>query len=124
MTELAVRSGQTLLAFWSRRVAPNGRKLSVLMVLVLLLASSAEMAEVVMQAMSDAYLAVTVFVAATLAIFYSAERLLNVDLGELMARRTGWQPAIASLLGALPGCGGAAGPVGPQGAPWGAFEPG
>jgi len=60
-----------------------------------------------MQAMSDAYLTVTVFVAATLAIFYSAERLLNVDLGEVMARRTALQPVIASLLGALPGCGGA-----------------
>ena len=107
MTELAIRSGQTLLAFWAQRVAPNGRKLLILLVLSLLLASSAEMAHVVMQAMSDAYLAVTVFVAATLAIFYSVERLLEVDLGEAMARNTRWQPAIAAALGALPGCGGA-----------------
>ena len=107
MTELAIRSGQTLLAFWSLRVAPNGRKLLILAVLGLLLASSSEMAEVVMQAMSDAYLAVTVFVAATLALFYGAERMLKVDLGEVMARNTGWQPAIAAFLGALPGCGGA-----------------
>jgi hypothetical protein len=107
MTELAIRSGQTLLAFWSQRVAPNGRKLLILLVLALLLVSSAEMAEVVMQAMSDAYLAVTVFVAATLAIFYSFERFLEMDLGEAMERNLRWQPAIASLLGALPGCGGA-----------------
>ncbi len=107
MTELAIRSGQTLLAFWAGRVAPNGRKLLLLMVLALLLMSSAEMAEVVMQAMSDAYLAVTVFVAATLALFYSAEKLFKVDLGEVMARSTHWQPAIAAFLGALPGCGGA-----------------
>jgi len=107
VTELAIRSGQTLLAFWSQRVAPNGRKLLILMVLALLLASSADMAHVVMQAMSDAYLAVTVFVAGTLAIFYSVERALEVDLGEAMARNTRWQSAIAAFLGALPGCGGA-----------------
>jgi hypothetical protein len=107
MTELAIRSGQTLLAFWSHRVAPNGRKLLIILVLALLLASSGDMAHVVMQAMSDAYLQVTVFVAATLALFYSIERAFEVDLGEAMARNVRWQPAIASLLGALPGCGGA-----------------
>ena len=107
MTELALRSGRTLVAFWSARLAPNGRKLTVLALIGLLLLSSADLAEVVMQAMSDAYLQVTVFVAATLALFYSAERMLKVDLGEVMARRVGWQPAIAAVLGALPGCGGA-----------------
>ena len=107
MTELALRSGRTLIAFWSARLAPNGRKLAVLVLIALLISSSADLAEVVMQAMSDAYLQVTVFVAATLALFYSAERMLNVDLGEVMARRVGWQPAIAAVLGALPGCGGA-----------------
>ena len=67
-------------------IAPNGRKLSLLLMLALLLSSSAEMAEMVMQAMSNAYLAVTVFVVATMAIFYSAERFLKLDLGEAMAR--------------------------------------
>lgn len=107
MTELALRSGRTLIAFWSARLAPNGRKLAVLVLIALVISSSADLARVVMQAMSDAYLQVTVFVAATLALFYSAERMLNVDLGEVMARRVGWQPAIAAVLGALPGCGGA-----------------
>jgi len=107
MTELAIRSGQTLLAFWSYRVAPNGRKLLIILVLAMLLASSDDMAHVVMQAMSDAYLQVAVFVAATLALFYSIERTFEVDLGETMARNIRWQPAIASFLGALPGCGGA-----------------
>ncbi len=107
MTELALRSGRTLIAFWSARLAPNGRKLAVLALIALVISSSADLAEVVMQAMSDAYLQVTVFVAATLALFYSAERMLKVDLGEVMARRIGWQPAIAAVLGALPGCGGA-----------------
>ncbi len=107
MTELALRSGRTLIAFWSARLAPNGRKLAVFALIALLVSSSAGLAEVVMQAMADAYLQVTVFVAATLALFYSAERLFNVDLGEAMARRPGWQPAIAAVLGALPGCGGA-----------------
>lgn len=100
MTELALRSGRTLIAFWSARLAPNGRKLAVLALIALVISSSADLAEVVMQAMSDAYLQVTVFVATTLALFYSAERMLKVDLGEVMARRIGWQPAIAAVLGA------------------------
>jgi hypothetical protein len=100
MTELALRSGRTLIAFWSARLAPNGRKLAVLVLIALVISSSADLAEVIMQAMSDAYLQVTVFVAATLALFYSAEKMFNVDLGEVMARRVGWQPAIAAVLGA------------------------
>ncbi|HSG93966.1 MAG TPA: putative manganese transporter, partial [Afifellaceae bacterium] len=107
MTELALRSGRTIIAFWSARLAPNGRKLAVLVLIALLISSSAELAEVVMQALADAYLQVTVFVAATLALFYSAEKAFNVDLGAVMARHVGWQPAIAAILGALPGCGGA-----------------
>jgi hypothetical protein len=57
--------------------------------------------------MSEAYLQVSVFVAATLTLFYAAEKGLKLDLGAVMARRVAWQPAIAALLGALPGCGGA-----------------
>ncbi len=107
MTELALRSGRSILAFWATRMAPNGRKLVFLALIALLLSMSDGMTEVVTRAMSDAYLQVTVFVAATLVLFYTAERLWKVDLGEVMARNVGWQPAIAAIMGALPGCGGA-----------------
>lgn len=92
---------------WADRLSPNRGKLAILLVLAVLLAASQDTAEIVMQAMSDAYLQVTVFVAATLAVFYAGEKLLKTDLGAWMARSRRWQPAIAALLGALPGCGGA-----------------
>ena len=107
MTELAIRSGRSILAFWADRLAPNGRRLAFLALIALLLSMSEGLSEVVMQAMSDAYLQVTVFVAATLIVFYSAERMWKVDLGAVMARNLTWQPAIAAFMGALPGCGGA-----------------
>lgn len=63
--------------------------------------------EIILNAVSDAYLQVSVFVAATLAIFYGLESRLNVDTGELLARYRHWQVPIAAVLGASPGCGGA-----------------
>lgn len=107
MTALALRSARSFGSFWQLRLAPNWRRAAVLLFLAALLGSSAEVRDLVVQAMADAYLQVTVFVAATLAAFYFAERALKVDLGAVMLRHAGWQPAIAALLGALPGCGGA-----------------
>ncbi|HEX2258063.1 MAG TPA: putative manganese transporter [Afifellaceae bacterium] len=107
MVELVARSGRGLAAFSSARLLAGRRRLVPVALLALLLVSSEEIATLVRQAMADAYLQVTVYVAATLAVFYSAERLLNVDLGAAMARRLAWQPVIAACLGALPGCGGA-----------------
>ena len=107
MTALALRSARSFGFFWQLRLAPNWRRAGVLLLLAALLGSSADVRDLVVQAMADAYLQVTVFVAATLAAFYLAERALKVDLGAVMTRHSGWQPAIAALLGALPGCGGA-----------------
>jgi hypothetical protein len=58
-------------------------------------------------ALADAYLAVGVFVAGTLALLAWLERGLRIDLGEWLARRRRWQVPAAALLGAFPGCGGA-----------------
>ncbi len=66
-----------------------------------------ELGQLVRDTFAEAYLAVTVFVAATLALFYVAERRLDIDTAGLLARHRGWQVPIASFLGALPGCGGA-----------------
>jgi hypothetical protein len=107
VTALALRSARSFGSFWQLRLAPNWRRAAVLLLLAALLGSSAEARDLVVQAMADAYLQVTVFVAATLAAFYVAERALKVDLGAMMTRHADWQPAIAALLGALPGCGGA-----------------
>lgn len=58
-------------------------------------------------AMSEAYLAVAVFVAGTLMLVLWAERALKTDLGIWLERNRRWQVPAATLLGAFPGCGGA-----------------
>ncbi len=55
----------------------------------------------------DAYTAVSVFVAATLLLFYGAERVFKFRIGEVLSRAKAWQVPIAALMGATPGCGGA-----------------
>ncbi|MGO1119026.1 putative manganese transporter [Rhodovibrionaceae bacterium A322] len=59
------------------------------------------------QMIGDAYLQVSVFVAATLAIAYLLEKRFAIDTGEFLSRHRKWQVPAASFLGALPGCGGA-----------------
>ena len=56
--------------------------------------------------MVDAYVQVSVFVAATLFVFYSAERLFRFDIGVLLKNSRSQLP-LAALMGATPGCGGA-----------------
>ncbi len=57
--------------------------------------------------MTDAYVQVSVFVAATLLLFYGAERVFRFNIGEALTRTKMAQVPIAALLGATPGCGGA-----------------
>ena len=66
-----------------------------------------ELAEVVFAAISDAYLQVSAFVAATFLLFYGIEKLFKTDAAALLREATFWQVPIAAGLGALPGCGGA-----------------
>ena len=73
----------------------------------LVFAAMAALPEIVIPAMADAYIAVSVFVAATLAIFALIESRLKLGTDELLARYQGWHVPIAAVLGALPGCGGA-----------------
>ena len=58
-------------------------------------------------ALSEAYLAVAIFVAGTLALVFAAERAFKTDLGLWLDRHRRWQVPAAALLGAFPGCGGA-----------------
>lgn len=58
-------------------------------------------------ALSEAYLAVSVFVAGTLTLVTAAERGLKTDIGAWLERHRHWQVPAGALLGAFPGCGGA-----------------
>ena len=57
--------------------------------------------------MVDAYVQVSAFVAATLLLFYGAERVFKFDIGQSLKGAKGWQVPMAALLGSTPGCGGA-----------------
>lgn len=57
--------------------------------------------------MVDAFVQVSVFVAATLLLFYGAEKIFGFDMGRSMGQAKLMQVPIASFLGATPGCGGA-----------------
>ncbi|MEM7652787.1 MAG: putative manganese transporter [Pseudomonadota bacterium] len=91
-----------------KTVAPNATRAAILLVTALaLLVPDAGLREVVIATLADAYLAVSVFVAATLFLFYGLERRFGFDTGAILERHAAWQVPIAALLGALPGCGGA-----------------
>jgi hypothetical protein len=66
-----------------------------------------EAGRIMVETIAEAYLQVSVFVAATLAIIYGAEKLFNFDTAAFLARHRRAQVPIAAFLGALPGCGGA-----------------
>lgn len=55
----------------------------------------------------DAYVQVSAFVAATLLLFYGAEKLFRFNIGSALKNSSFAQVPIAALLGATPGCGGA-----------------
>lgn len=66
-----------------------------------------ELFNIFVQTISDAYLAVSVFVAITLFIVYSAHLLFKTDLIGYLNKKRSIQVPIATFLGLLPGCGGA-----------------
>ena len=64
--------------------------------------------EITITALSDAFFQVSVFVAATLLIYYYAiEHLPQLELSYLSAKSPILEISFAAVLGALPGCGGA-----------------
>ena len=89
----------------SRR--PSMLRLAILATIIGLFLYSPQMGEVVAKSLADAFLQVTVFVGATLALVFWIENKFSFSLGEVMRDNLKWQPAIAAGLGALPGCGGA-----------------
>ena len=83
------------------------RRIGVLIILLFYAFFPGDLGEVTRSSLFDAYIQVTVFVAATLLIFFSLEHFFKMDVGILMKRGENWQVPMASFLGALPGCGGA-----------------
>ncbi len=88
----------------SRQTARRGT-----VALFLLLAASwpGLLGEITTEMIISAYIQVSVFVAATLLLIYSAERLFNVGVGDLLKSSKRFEVPIAAALGATPGCGGA-----------------
>ena len=107
MTELVLNTGRRALAWAGVSLPSNAWRFVLLFALICIGASSSELRQILLSAISDAYLQVTVFVAATLAMVYMFENAFRFDLGRFMARAHYFQAPIASFLGALPGCGGA-----------------
>lgn len=90
---------------WGGIFRPN--RLVVVLLLAALAAWPGHLGMLTRSLMMDAYVQVSVFVAATLMLFYGAERLFNFDIGSALKNARGAQVPLAALLGATPGCGGA-----------------
>ena len=91
-------------------LANDGRllKKSFLGILILALAfQSGDFGEIIRNSMTDAYLQVSVFVGFTLFIFIGLDSLTTFDTGTFLSKTKKFHVPISSLLGALPGCGGA-----------------
>lgn len=83
------------------------RRLLVALILLALAFAPGELGEITRELMVDAFTAVAVFVAATLLLFYGAERVFDFNIGDALSRAKGAQVPIAAAMGATPGCGGA-----------------
>ena len=96
-------SKENLIDLWKAR----HRRIGMLIILLVYSVFPGDLGEVTRTSLFDAYIQVTVFVAATLLLFFSLEHFYKMDIGILMKKGDMWQVPMASLLGALPGCGGA-----------------
>lgn len=85
----------------------RGKRLPVVLVMLVLAAYPGELGALTRSLMTDAYVQVSAFVATTLLIFYGAERLFNFNLGTALRNAKGFQVPLSAVLGATPGCGGA-----------------
>jgi hypothetical protein len=83
------------------------RRLLVALTLLALAAMPNGLGELTRGLITDAYVQVSVFVAATLLLFYGAEKVFRFDIGASLKNARGFQVPLAALLGATPGCGGA-----------------
>lgn len=93
---------------WPERIGPfRGKRLPIVLIMLLLAIAPGELGPLTRSLMTDAYVQVSAFVATTLMVFYGSERLFNYNLGTALRNSKGFQIPLSALLGATPGCGGA-----------------
>lgn len=85
----------------------RARRLPYALLLLILALAPGEVGRLTRGLMLDAYFQVAVFVAATLLLFYGAERVFRFNIGTALRGAKWAQVPVAALLGATPGCGGA-----------------
>ncbi len=83
------------------------RRLVVASLVLLAVLAPGEVGLIGRQMIADAYIQVSVFVAATLLLFYSAEQLFKFDIRSVLRESGLFSVPLAAALGAMPGCGGA-----------------
>ncbi len=83
------------------------KRIVVVVILAILAMAPGDLGAVTREMMTDAYTQVSVFVAATLLLFYGAERVFRFDIGHALKGAKAAQVPMAALLGSTPGCGGA-----------------
>jgi len=83
------------------------RRLIIALLVIVLAIFPGELGALTRTLLTDAYVQVSAFVAATLMLFYGAEKVFKFDLGAALKGAKGFQVPAAALLGATPGCGGA-----------------
>ncbi len=71
------------------------------------MATAADVIEVIVVSMRDAFLAVTVFVAAMVLLFSWLQYITAGKFVDTIRANKRWQPVIGALMGITPGCGGA-----------------
>ena len=71
------------------------------------MATASDVIDVIVVSMRDAFLAVTVFVAAMVLLFSWLQYVTAGKFVEAIRANTRWQPVIGALMGIPPGCGGA-----------------
>jgi hypothetical protein len=92
----------------ANRIGPfRSRRLPVALTFLALALMPGAIGSLTRGLMVDAYVQASAFVAATLLLFYGAERVFRFDIGESLRGARHFQVPIAALLGATPGCGGA-----------------
>jgi len=107
MTALVANAmtGLSQSARFARSLGPA--KLVLLVALAGLTLVGPETRAIVADMLAEAYLQVSVFVAATLGLIYFVESRRKTDFATFLDQHRRWQIPIAACLGALPGCGGA-----------------
>jgi hypothetical protein len=91
----------------SKPLDPRVLRLTIIIGIAIIVVAVPDLRDMFVRQMADAYLQVTVFVAATLLLFHLVESYFAIDTGEVLRTNRNYQVPIAALLGALPGCGGA-----------------